>query len=201
MVELDRTPALLPPGPELRLAVSPGSCESPHTGHLSDRHRLFIHPSQPRVYECRLRGACTVLHHHAGTRRNPHEYRSFSPSIPAHHHAWTCTNERPKLTPLLTPESGRHSPAELALFPPGWVRPRESLAVAKRATTAHRAWPCGSLVKLFATTNISECDTWVERLRPTLRRSRSIPAIAMPPQTSSMRTSGAFGGGKGICRQ
>ena len=64
---------------------------------------------------------------------------------------------------------------------------------AKRATTGHRAWPCCSLVKLFATTKITECDTWVERLRPTLRRSRSIPAIAVPPQTSACGTSGGPG--------
>ena len=33
-------------------------------------------------------------------------------------------------------------------------------------------------------------DTWVERLLSTLRRSRSVPASAMPPQTSSKGTSG-----------
>jgi len=118
-----------------------------------------------------------------------------------HGRALPCNINLFKLTPLLTPESGRHSLAELAILPPGWVRPGESLAVAERATTGHHAWPCCSLVKLFAATNITECDTSVERLRPTLRRSRSFPAIAMPPQTSSMRTCGAFDGGKGIYQQ
>ena len=116
-------------------------------------------------------------------------------STPVRWRAWPRVYDGSQLTPLLTPESGRHSPAELALFPPGWVRSGESLAAAKRATRGHRAWPCCSVVKLFARTKITECDIWFERLRSTLRHSRSIPAIAMPPQTSSMPTSGAFGGG------
>ena len=34
---------MLAPGPKLGLAVGLGSCQSPHTGHLSDRHRLLAH--------------------------------------------------------------------------------------------------------------------------------------------------------------
>lgn len=74
-IQLPRAPAQLTPFPKLGVAVGLGSCDSPHTGRHSLGHRLFAHAPEPRDYECRQWGVCTVLHHHARTGRNPHEYR------------------------------------------------------------------------------------------------------------------------------
>jgi len=47
LIKLPRPAPLRSPGPNLGLAICLRSCESPHTGHLSDGHRLFAHAPKP----------------------------------------------------------------------------------------------------------------------------------------------------------